>query len=61
MHRFVRGNKDPAKMTHTIMALVERVLGTKRAHTNSIVSDDDGTGVRVGRGGQVCARVHACQ
>ncbi len=28
---FVRGNKDPAKMTHTIMALIKRVRGAKYA------------------------------
>ena len=31
---FVQGNKDPAKMTHTIMVLVERGLGAKRAGGN---------------------------
>ena len=29
--RFVRGNEDPAKMTHARMALVERGLGGKPA------------------------------
>ena len=33
--RFVRGKKDPAKMTYAKLALVERGLGTKRAHTQS--------------------------
>ena len=40
-HGFVRGKKDPAKMTHAITALVERGLGTRKI----TVSDDDGTGV----------------
>ena len=32
VHRFVRGQKDPAKMTHAKMAFAERGLGTERAH-----------------------------
>jgi len=32
---FVLGNEDPAKMTHAEMALVQRGLGTKQAHTKS--------------------------
>ena len=31
----VRINKDPAKMTHAKMDLVERGLGAKRAHAKS--------------------------
>ena len=33
--RFVRAKKDPAKITHAKMALVERGLGAKRAHAKS--------------------------
>ena len=33
VRRFVQGNKDPAKMTHTIMALIKRVLGAKCIQT----------------------------
>ena len=32
---FVRRSKDPVKMTHAEMALVERGLGAKRAHAKS--------------------------
>ena len=32
---FVRGNKDPTKMTYAEMVLVKRGLGAKRAHANS--------------------------
>ena len=32
--RFVRGNEDPAKMTHTIMALIKRVLAVKCIFTS---------------------------
>ena len=32
---FVRANKDPVKTTHAKMALTERGLGAKRAHTKS--------------------------
>ena len=60
----VGGSKEPTKTTHAKMGLAKRGLGAKRAQANS-VSDDDGTGVRVGRGDQVCgvcmcARVQAC-
>ena len=57
VHRFVRGKKDPAKMTHAKVALAERGLGTERAHAKFRVSDDDGTSVCVGRGAVRC--VHA--
>ena len=33
--KFVWGNKDPAKMMHATMALVERGLGTRQASTQS--------------------------
>ena len=35
VRRFVWGKKDPAKITHAKMTLVERGLGTERAHANS--------------------------
>ena len=35
VHGFVRGKKDPAKMTHAKMDLVERGLGAKRARAKS--------------------------
>ena len=52
---FVRQNKEPANMTHTKLALVERVLGAKRAHAKSqsvTMMEQVGSGVRahVGRG-----------
>ena len=32
---FVRGNKEPAKVTYAEMVLVKRGLGAKRAHAKS--------------------------
>ena len=33
---FVRGNKDPAKMAHTIMALIKHVLGAIAKYIQNI-------------------------
>ena len=40
-NEFVRGNEDPAKVTHTKMALAKRGLGAKQACKNSdcIITD----------------------
>ena len=35
VRRFVRGNKDPAQMTHAKIAPVKRDLGAKRVHAKS--------------------------
>ena len=34
---FVQGKKDPAKMTHTIMALIKRVQGAKYTNIYSCI------------------------
>ena len=59
--KIVRGNKDPAKMTHAELALVVRGLCAKRAHAKSqswmIMEQRTGVCVHVGRGAS-CVRTH---